>query len=186
MSSSTTSNNNEILKQRTYHPPSRSSKLDLIPSKKIQSLSWELELLCSSKKRAPKLELMHFEKLKELYIKVEHPANMYVANGAGVVLAEKVNLISQRNFLHSNQEDNISWLNQDLSQFLRIYFEDEYKDAGQIFQWVKPLLRIVPMYGFSTASSDVCSSSVENSLMSQEAKVVNIAFIDTSRLVRLL
>ncbi|GKD47627.1 hypothetical protein Tco_1276603, partial [Tanacetum coccineum] len=46
--------------------------------------------------------------------------------------------------------------------------------AGQIFQWVKPLLRIVLMYGLFTASSDVRSSSdlwdsntVSNSLMSQ-------------------
>ncbi|GKC59160.1 protein CTR9, partial [Tanacetum coccineum] len=53
----------------------------------------ELELLCSrrSEKRAPKLEVMHLEKSKELYtmVLVEHPANMYAANGAGVVLAEK-------------------------------------------------------------------------------------------------
>ncbi|KAL8119913.1 hypothetical protein AgCh_017146 [Apium graveolens] len=42
-------------------------------------------------KRNAKLEATHLEKSKELYTKVlvQHPSNLYAANGAGVVLAEK-------------------------------------------------------------------------------------------------
>ncbi|KAK1365184.1 TPR-containing nuclear phosphoprotein that regulates K(+) uptake [Heracleum sosnowskyi] len=42
-------------------------------------------------KRNAKLEATHLEKAKELYTKVlvQHPSNLYAANGAGVVLAEK-------------------------------------------------------------------------------------------------
>nr|GEV81338.1 protein CTR9 homolog [Tanacetum cinerariifolium] len=159
MSSSTTSNNNEILKQRTYHQPSGGSKLDSIPSKKIQSLSfhkWDLlklpndtqvwlkifdALEVNDKNPDALCMLGHLELKNDDWIKAkdtfratkdafnekysyvtlclenwnyfaavrkehpswkrriskikgiihkEHPANMYVANGAGVVLAEKV------------------------------------------------------------------------------------------------
>ncbi|KAI3711523.1 hypothetical protein L1987_70061 [Smallanthus sonchifolius] len=53
--------------------------------------NWNYFAAVRSEKRAPKLEATHLEKAKELYTKVlvEHPANMYAANGAGVVLAEK-------------------------------------------------------------------------------------------------
>ncbi|XP_076888227.1 protein CTR9 homolog [Bidens hawaiensis] len=53
--------------------------------------NWNYFAAIRSEKRAPKLEATHLEKAKELYTKVlvEHPANMYAANGAGVVLAEK-------------------------------------------------------------------------------------------------
>ncbi|GJX57271.1 protein CTR9 [Tanacetum coccineum] len=53
--------------------------------------NWNYFAAVRSEKRAPKLEATHLEKSKELYTKVlvEHPANMYAANGAGVVLAEK-------------------------------------------------------------------------------------------------
>lgn len=53
--------------------------------------NWNYFAAIRSEKRAPKLEATHLEKAKELYTKVlvERPANMYAANGAGVVLAEK-------------------------------------------------------------------------------------------------
>lgn len=53
--------------------------------------NWNYFAAVRSEKRAPKLEATHLEKAKELYTKVlvERPANMYAANGAGVVLAEK-------------------------------------------------------------------------------------------------
>ncbi|KAI3740825.1 hypothetical protein L2E82_31299 [Cichorium intybus] len=49
--------------------------------------NWNYFAAVRSEKRAPELEATHLEKAKELYTK--HPANMYAANGAGVVLAEK-------------------------------------------------------------------------------------------------
>ncbi|KAF7147473.1 hypothetical protein RHSIM_Rhsim03G0228800 [Rhododendron simsii] len=53
--------------------------------------NWNYFAAVRSEKRAPKLEATHLEKAKELYTKVlsEHKANLYAANGAGVVLAEK-------------------------------------------------------------------------------------------------
>ncbi|KAK1304390.1 hypothetical protein QJS10_CPB11g01070 [Acorus calamus] len=53
--------------------------------------NWNYFAAVRSEKRGPKLEATHLEKAKELYIKVlvEHPGNLYAANGAGVVLAEK-------------------------------------------------------------------------------------------------
>lgn len=53
--------------------------------------NWNYFAAVRSEKRAPKLEATHLEKAKELYTKVlvEHPANLYAANGASVVLAEK-------------------------------------------------------------------------------------------------
>ncbi|KAI3707833.1 hypothetical protein L2E82_36698 [Cichorium intybus] len=49
--------------------------------------NWNYFAAVRSEKRAPKLEATHLEKAKGLYTK--HLANMYAANGAGVVLAEK-------------------------------------------------------------------------------------------------
>ncbi|KAF5946607.1 hypothetical protein HYC85_016835 [Camellia sinensis] len=53
--------------------------------------NWNYFAAVRSEKRAPKLEATHLEKAKELYTKVlfDHNANLYAANGAGVVLAEK-------------------------------------------------------------------------------------------------
>ncbi|KAF6139198.1 hypothetical protein GIB67_040345 [Kingdonia uniflora] len=53
--------------------------------------NWNYFAAVRSEKRGPKLEATHLEKAKELYTKVlvQHPANLYAANGAGVVLAEK-------------------------------------------------------------------------------------------------
>ncbi|KAK3040389.1 hypothetical protein RJ639_026794 [Escallonia herrerae] len=53
--------------------------------------NWNYFAAVRSEKRAPKLEATHLEKAKELYTKVllQHNANLYAANGAGVVLAEK-------------------------------------------------------------------------------------------------
>lgn len=53
--------------------------------------NWNYFAAVRSEKRAPKLEATHLEKAKELYTKVlsDHKANLYAANGAGVVLAEK-------------------------------------------------------------------------------------------------
>ncbi|XP_059634757.1 protein CTR9 homolog [Cornus florida] len=53
--------------------------------------NWNYFAAVRSEKRAPKLEATHLEKAKELYTKVlvQHTANLYAANGAGVVLAEK-------------------------------------------------------------------------------------------------
>ncbi|KAJ8641267.1 hypothetical protein MRB53_017961 [Persea americana] len=53
--------------------------------------NWNYFAAVRSEKRGPKLEATHLEKAKELYTKVlvQHPGNLYAANGAGVVLAEK-------------------------------------------------------------------------------------------------
>ncbi|XP_058080007.1 protein CTR9 homolog [Magnolia sinica] len=53
--------------------------------------NWNYFAAVRSEKRGPKLEATHLEKAKELYTKVlvQHPSNLYAANGAGVVLAEK-------------------------------------------------------------------------------------------------
>ncbi|XP_015889352.2 protein CTR9 homolog [Ziziphus jujuba] len=53
--------------------------------------NWNYFAAVRNEKRAPKLEATHLEKAKELYTKVlaQHSANLYAANGAGVVFAEK-------------------------------------------------------------------------------------------------
>ncbi|XP_027339223.1 protein CTR9 homolog isoform X2 [Abrus precatorius] len=53
--------------------------------------NWNYFAAVRNEKRNPKLEATHLEKAKELYTRVliQHPANLYAANGAGVVLAEK-------------------------------------------------------------------------------------------------
>ncbi|KAH0970786.1 hypothetical protein GBA52_022942 [Prunus armeniaca] len=53
--------------------------------------NWNYFAAIRNEKRAPKLEATHLEKAKELYTKVlaQHSANLYAANGAGVVFAEK-------------------------------------------------------------------------------------------------
>ncbi|KAK8523258.1 hypothetical protein V6N13_113206 [Hibiscus sabdariffa] len=53
--------------------------------------NWNYFAAVRNEKRNPKLEATHLEKAKELYTKVlvQHTDNLYAANGAGVVLAEK-------------------------------------------------------------------------------------------------
>ncbi|XP_047319890.1 protein CTR9 homolog [Impatiens glandulifera] len=53
--------------------------------------NWNYFAAVRSEKRNPKLEATHLEKAKELYTKVlvNHSSNLYAANGAGVVFAEK-------------------------------------------------------------------------------------------------
>ncbi|XP_022966619.1 protein CTR9 homolog isoform X1 [Cucurbita maxima] len=53
--------------------------------------NWNYFAALRNEKRNPKLEATHLEKSKELYTRVlvQHPANLYAANGAGVILAEK-------------------------------------------------------------------------------------------------
>ncbi|KAL9676889.1 hypothetical protein QQ045_005110 [Rhodiola kirilowii] len=53
--------------------------------------NWNYFAALRNEKRAPKLEATHLEKAKELYSKVlaQHHANLYAANGAGLVFAEK-------------------------------------------------------------------------------------------------
>ncbi|XP_042498406.1 protein CTR9 homolog [Macadamia integrifolia] len=53
--------------------------------------NWNYFAAVRSEKKGAKLEATHLEKAKELYTKVlvQRPANLYAANGAGVVLAEK-------------------------------------------------------------------------------------------------
>ncbi|KAH8505438.1 hypothetical protein Peur_045151 [Populus x canadensis] len=53
--------------------------------------NWNYFAAIRNEKRNPKLEATHLEKAKELYTRVlvQHTANLYAANGAGVVLAEK-------------------------------------------------------------------------------------------------
>ncbi|XP_010541982.1 PREDICTED: protein CTR9 homolog [Tarenaya hassleriana] len=53
--------------------------------------NWNYFAAMRNEKRNPKLEATHLEKAKELYSKVlvQHKSNMYAANGAGIVLAEK-------------------------------------------------------------------------------------------------
>lgn len=53
--------------------------------------NWNYFAAVRSEKRGSKLEATHLEKAKELYTKVLHlhPSNLYAANGAAVVLAEK-------------------------------------------------------------------------------------------------
>ncbi|KAL5572369.1 hypothetical protein UlMin_021966 [Ulmus minor] len=53
--------------------------------------NWNYFAAIRNEKRNPKLEATHLEKAKELYTKVlaQHSANLYAANGAGVVFAEK-------------------------------------------------------------------------------------------------
>lgn len=53
--------------------------------------NWNYFAALRSEKKAPKLEATHLEKAKELFTRVliQHNANLYAANGAGLVLAEK-------------------------------------------------------------------------------------------------
>lgn len=53
--------------------------------------NWNYFAATRSEKRGAKLEATHLEKAKELYTKILmlRPGNLYAANGAGVVLAEK-------------------------------------------------------------------------------------------------
>lgn len=53
--------------------------------------NWNYYAALRNEKRAPKLEATHLEKSKELYTRVliQHNSNLYAANGAGVILAEK-------------------------------------------------------------------------------------------------
>lgn len=53
--------------------------------------NWNYFAAVRNEKRNPKLEATHLEKAKELYTRVlvQHPSNLYAANGAGVVMAEK-------------------------------------------------------------------------------------------------
>ncbi|PIN08926.1 TPR-containing nuclear phosphoprotein that regulates K(+) uptake [Handroanthus impetiginosus] len=53
--------------------------------------NWNYFAANRNEKRAPKLEATHYEKAKELYTKVllEQSANLYAANGAGMVFAER-------------------------------------------------------------------------------------------------
>lgn len=53
--------------------------------------NWNYFAAVRNEKRNPKLEATHLEKSKELYTRVliQHPSNLYAANGAAVVLAEK-------------------------------------------------------------------------------------------------
>ncbi|KAG0490123.1 hypothetical protein HPP92_006986 [Vanilla planifolia] len=53
--------------------------------------NWNYYAAMRSERRDQKLEATHFEKAKELYTKVlvMRPSNLYAANGAGVILAEK-------------------------------------------------------------------------------------------------
>ncbi|PKA61607.1 putative UDP-N-acetylglucosamine--peptide N-acetylglucosaminyltransferase SPINDLY [Apostasia shenzhenica] len=53
--------------------------------------NWNYFAAMRSEKRGQKLEATHLEKAKELYTKVLmlRPANLYAANGAGVILAER-------------------------------------------------------------------------------------------------
>lgn len=53
--------------------------------------NWNYFAAIRNEKRNPKLEVTHLEKAKELYTRVlvQHTDNLYAANGAGVVLAEK-------------------------------------------------------------------------------------------------
>ncbi|XP_057971236.1 protein CTR9 homolog isoform X2 [Malania oleifera] len=53
--------------------------------------NWNYFAAVRSEKKAPKLEATHLEKAKELYTKVlvQHNSNLYAANGAGLILAEK-------------------------------------------------------------------------------------------------
>ncbi|KAL0308435.1 UNVERIFIED_CONTAM: protein CTR9 [Sesamum radiatum] len=53
--------------------------------------NWNCCAANHNEKRNPKLEAAHFEKAKVLYTKVlqQNPANLYAANGAGIVFAEK-------------------------------------------------------------------------------------------------
>ncbi|XP_073043941.1 protein CTR9 homolog [Primulina eburnea] len=53
--------------------------------------NWNYFAANRSERKALKLEATHYEKAKELYTKVllQHPANLYAANGAGMVFAEK-------------------------------------------------------------------------------------------------
>ncbi|XP_068663134.1 protein CTR9 homolog [Aristolochia californica] len=53
--------------------------------------NWNYFAAIRHEKKGPKLEATHLEKAKELFTKVlvQHPGNLYAANGAGVILAEK-------------------------------------------------------------------------------------------------
>ncbi|KAL5995315.1 Protein CTR9 [Asimina triloba] len=53
--------------------------------------NWNYFAAVRSEKRGLKLEATHLEKAKELYTKVlvQHSSNLYAANGAGIILAEK-------------------------------------------------------------------------------------------------
>ncbi|PSS20777.1 hypothetical protein CEY00_Acc09816 [Actinidia chinensis var. chinensis] len=68
--------------------------------------NWNYYAAVRSEKRAPKLEATHLEKAKELYTKVlmDHNSNIYAANGAGVVSAEKGQFDVSRDLFTAVQE----------------------------------------------------------------------------------
>ncbi|EHA8589069.1 putative protein CTR9 [Cocos nucifera] len=68
--------------------------------------NWNYFAALRSEKRDPKLETTHLEKAKKLYTKVLklHPGNLYAANGAGIVLAEKGNFDVAKDIFKQVQE----------------------------------------------------------------------------------
>ncbi|KAK6944759.1 Tetratricopeptide repeat [Dillenia turbinata] len=68
--------------------------------------NWNYFAAGRSEKRNPKLEATHLEKAKELYTKVlvQHSSNLYAANGAGMILAEKGHFDVAKDILTQVQE----------------------------------------------------------------------------------
>ncbi|CAN0839355.1 Protein CTR9 homolog [Linum grandiflorum] len=68
--------------------------------------NWNYFAALRNEKRNPKLESTHLEKAKELYSKVlvQHTSNLYAANGAGIVLAEKGNFDVAKDLFTQVQE----------------------------------------------------------------------------------
>ncbi|KAK4754413.1 hypothetical protein SAY87_002517 [Trapa incisa] len=68
--------------------------------------NWNYFAAMRNERKYPKLEATHLEKAKELYTKVlvQHNSNLYGANGAGVVLAEKGQFDISRDIFTQVQE----------------------------------------------------------------------------------
>ncbi|OWM74440.1 hypothetical protein CDL15_Pgr013344 [Punica granatum] len=68
--------------------------------------NWNYFAAMRNERRNPKLEATHLEKAKELYTRVlvQHNSNLYAANGAGVVLAEKGQFDVSRDIFTQVQE----------------------------------------------------------------------------------
>ncbi|CAI0387866.1 unnamed protein product [Linum tenue] len=68
--------------------------------------NWNYFAALRNEKRNPKLESTHLEKAHQLYTKVllQHKSNIYAANGAGIVLAEKGNFDVAKDLFTQVQE----------------------------------------------------------------------------------
>ncbi|KAF2304094.1 hypothetical protein GH714_027132 [Hevea brasiliensis] len=106
--------------------------------------NWNYFAAIRNEKRNPKLEATHLEKAKELYTRVlvQHTANLYAANGAGVVLAEKGHFDVSKDLFTQYQNCLRKFYYNTDSQIL-LYLARTHYEAEQWQDCKKTLLRAI-------------------------------------------